>query len=137
MITTHTWLNGTIVENSKATVPFLTSGFHYGIGVFEGIRAYDADKGAAVFRLREHLERFHGSSLILGFLEQPYSVEELDQGGQGHDQGERFRRLLHPAVSVARRWRLEPDARHRQAARSASRCGSSRCISARPRRTSA
>jgi hypothetical protein len=77
MITTHTWLNGTIVENSKATVPFLTSGFHYGIGVFEGIRAYDADKGAAVFRLREHLERFHGSSLILGFLEQPYSVEEL------------------------------------------------------------
>ena len=77
MITTHTWLNGTIVENSKATVPFLTSGFHYGIGVFEGIRAYDADKGAAVFRLREHLERFHGSSLILGFLEQPYSVEEI------------------------------------------------------------
>ena len=77
MITTHTWLNGTIVENAKATVPFLTSGFHYGIGVFEGIRAYDADKGAAVFRLREHLERFHGSSLILGFLEQPYSIEEL------------------------------------------------------------
>ena len=50
-------MNGTLVEARHATVPFLTAGFHYGIGVFEGIRAYGTARGPAVFRLRDHLVR--------------------------------------------------------------------------------
>jgi branched-chain amino acid aminotransferase len=60
-------------------VPFLTSGFHYGVGVFEGIRAYATARGPAVFRLREHIERLHGSCHILGFKGLPFSVDELCQ----------------------------------------------------------
>lgn len=73
----YTWMNGTMLETAKATVPFLTSGFHYGIAVFEGIRAYRGDHGLAVFRLRDHMERFDASSRILGFRELPYSVDEM------------------------------------------------------------
>jgi branched-chain amino acid aminotransferase len=72
-----TWMNGRLVPTDQATVPFLTAGFHYGIAVFEGIRAYQADRGLAVFRLREHLVRFDQSCRILGFLSLPYSVDEL------------------------------------------------------------
>src|SRR5688572_25533380 len=53
----YIWLNGEMLETSRATVPFLTVGLHYGVGVFEGIRAYDTARGPAVFRLRDHLER--------------------------------------------------------------------------------
>lgn len=73
----YTWMNGTMVETAAATVPFLTSGFHYGIAVFEGIRAYTAAKGVAVFRLRDHMARFEASSRILGFKDLPYSVDEM------------------------------------------------------------
>jgi branched-chain amino acid aminotransferase len=73
----YTWMNGTLVETSKATVPFLTSGFHYGVAVFEGIRAYATPRGPAVFRLRDHLRRFHSSTHILGFRDLPYSVDNL------------------------------------------------------------
>jgi len=72
-----TWMNGTLVDTELATVPFLTAGFHYGIAVFEGIRAYQTDRGLAVFRLREHLERLEDSCRILGFLSLPYSLDEL------------------------------------------------------------
>jgi len=77
MNSNYTWMNGTLVETSKATVPFLTSGFHYGVAVFEGIRAYATPRGPAVFRLRDHLRRFHASTHILGFRDLPYSVDDL------------------------------------------------------------
>jgi branched-chain amino acid aminotransferase len=72
-----TWLNGTLMATPDANVPFLTAGFHYGIGVFEGIRAYATPDGPAVFRLRDHLRRLHQSAHILGFRDVPYSVDEL------------------------------------------------------------
>ncbi len=72
-----TWMNGQMVPTDQATIPFLTAGFHYGIAVFEGIRAYQTDQGVAVFRLREHLVRFAHSCRILGFLSLPYSVDDL------------------------------------------------------------
>jgi branched-chain amino acid aminotransferase len=71
------WMNGKMVPAAEASVPFLTAGFHYGIGVFEGIRAYATSRGPAVFRLRDHLRRFEGSCQILGFRGLPYSMEEL------------------------------------------------------------
>jgi branched-chain amino acid aminotransferase len=73
----YIWLNGEMLETSRAAVPFLTVGLHYGVGVFEGIRAYDTAKGPAVFRLRDHLVRMEGSAKILGFRDVPYSVDEL------------------------------------------------------------
>jgi branched-chain amino acid aminotransferase len=79
MISRFTWMDGRLVESDAATVPFLTAGLHYGIAVFEGIRAYQTPEGPAVFRLREHLERFEGSARILGFRELPYSIAELTE----------------------------------------------------------
>ena len=72
-----TWMNGELVEEADARVPFLTAGLHYGMGVFEGIRCYDTPSGPAVFRLRDHLERLEASARVLGFLELPYGVLDL------------------------------------------------------------
>jgi len=72
-----TWINGGLVASSEATVPFLTAGLHYGVAIFEGIRAYQTPKGPGVFRLREHLRRFEDSSRIVGFRDLPYTVDEM------------------------------------------------------------
>ena len=72
-----TWMNGQLVDEADARVPFLTAGLHYGMAVFEGIRCYDTPQGPAVFRLREHLERLEASARVLGFLELPYGVIDL------------------------------------------------------------
>ncbi|MEN6410641.1 MAG: branched-chain amino acid transaminase [Anaerolineaceae bacterium] len=73
----YIWMDGKLVEYEKATVPFLNTALQYGLGVFEGIRCYRTDRGPAVFRLKEHMERLVNSAKILGFREVPYSVEEL------------------------------------------------------------
>ena len=70
------WMNGKLVDWDKAQVHVLTHTLHYGTGVFEGIRAYETDKGPAVFRLTDHMVRLHNSAKILG-MPMPYSVEEL------------------------------------------------------------
>jgi branched-chain amino acid aminotransferase len=54
----------------------LTHTLHYGTGVFEGIRAYETDRGPAVFRLTDHIERLRDSARIL-MMDLPYTVEEL------------------------------------------------------------
>jgi branched-chain amino acid aminotransferase len=71
------WLNGSLVESSRAQVPFLTPGLHYGIAVFEGIRCYAGALGPAVFRLPEHIHRLVDSAHVLGFRELPYTEAEL------------------------------------------------------------
>jgi len=71
------WMNGRIVPEAEATVSVLTHALHYGTSVFEGIRAYETDRGAAVFRLREHSQRLLESAKILGMRPQ-WSVEEID-----------------------------------------------------------
>lgn len=71
------WMNGEMVPYEKATIHVLTPALHYGAAVFEGIRAYDTDKGPAVFRLREHVERCLGSAAIFGFRELPFTVDEV------------------------------------------------------------
>lgn len=70
------WMNGTMVDWDKATTHVLSHTLHYGMGAFEGIRAYKTPNGVAVFRLREHMERLHRSCHILQ-MELTYSVEEL------------------------------------------------------------
>ncbi len=73
------WMDGELVPYDQATVPMLTPTLHYGVGVFEGIRCYCTPQGPAVFRLREHLERFLDSIHILGIRDFPYTVEQLRQ----------------------------------------------------------
>jgi branched-chain amino acid aminotransferase len=70
------WMNGELVDWADATVHVGTHGLHYGTGVFEGIRCYETEKGPAVFRLTDHLDRLHNSAKLL-YLDLPYSVEEL------------------------------------------------------------
>ena len=70
------WMNGELVDWHEAKVHVLSHALHYGSGVFEGIRAYATDRGPAVFRLREHLERLRRSGEVY-FLELPYSTDEL------------------------------------------------------------
>lgn len=73
------WMDGQLVPYDQATVHLLTPTLHYGLGVFEGIRCYQTDRGPAVFRLRDHLVRFLESIHILGVQNFPYTVEELRQ----------------------------------------------------------
>jgi len=60
------WYDGKMVPWREATTHVLTHTLHYGLGVFEGVRAYKTDKGTAIFRLEEHTDRFFNSAHILG-----------------------------------------------------------------------
>jgi branched-chain amino acid aminotransferase len=74
--TKYIWLNGEIIEWSDARIHISNYALHYGVGVFEGIRAYETEKGTAVFRMKEHLDRFYKSAKVYS-LEIPYTEEEL------------------------------------------------------------
>ncbi len=70
------WMNGEFVAWEDAQVHVLSHGLHYGTGVFEGIRCYETDRGPAVFRHREHLERLRDSAELY-FLPLTHTPEEL------------------------------------------------------------
>ncbi|HTP25544.1 MAG TPA: branched-chain amino acid transaminase, partial [Anaeromyxobacteraceae bacterium] len=71
------WLDGKLLNYDDATVHVLTHSLHYGVSVFEGIRAYrTADGRSAVFRLREHLRRLFDSGRIV-LMEIPHPLERL------------------------------------------------------------
>lgn len=73
------WLNGTFVEQPDAKIHVFTHSLHYGMAVFEGVRAYQTDDGrTAIFRLQDHTVRLLGSAKILQ-LDVPYSQDELEQ----------------------------------------------------------
>ncbi len=72
------WMNGKLVDWANAKVHVLTHALHYGSGVFEGIRAYETDNGAAVFRLTDHIKRLFRSAKIYR-MDVPYSVEEITE----------------------------------------------------------
>jgi len=70
------WFDGALVDWHEARVHVLTHALHYGSGVFEGIRAYETDRGTGVFRLTAHLERLRRSAEMY-FMPLPYSTAEL------------------------------------------------------------
>ncbi|MBI3820185.1 MAG: branched-chain amino acid transaminase [Planctomycetes bacterium] len=73
----YTWLDGEIIDSSRATFPVLTHALHYGFGVFEGIRCYkQASGGGAIFRLDTHLRRLYESAKILK-LTIPYNYDQV------------------------------------------------------------
>jgi len=70
------WMNGELVDWDAARIHVLTHTLHYGMGVFEGVRAYETEDGPAVFRLTEHIERLFNSARIM-MMDIPYTVDEL------------------------------------------------------------
>ena len=72
------WLDGEMVDWRDARVHVLTHTLHYGMGVFEGVRAYETPKGPAIFKLEEHTDRLFRSAHILN-MPMPCSKEEVNQ----------------------------------------------------------
>lgn len=72
------WSDGEIIPWRDAKTHVLTHTLHYGLGVFEGVRAYATDRGPAIFRLDDHTRRLHNSAKILG-MGMPYDIETLNE----------------------------------------------------------
>jgi len=72
------WMDGRLVDFADARVHVLGHTLHYGVGVFEGIRAYPTSQGGAVFRLKEHIERLFTSAKFY-HMPIPYSPTEVEQ----------------------------------------------------------
>src|SRR6185312_15381949 len=70
------WMNGELVAWEDAKVHVLTHCLHYGTGVFEGMRAYETERGTAIFRHEEHLDRLYKSA-DLYYMPIPYTLQEL------------------------------------------------------------
>ncbi len=70
------WFDGKMVPWREANVHVLTHTLHYGMGVFEGVRAYKTDQGPAIFRLKEHTNRLFDSAKIMN-MDMPFSKEEI------------------------------------------------------------
>jgi branched-chain amino acid aminotransferase len=71
------WFDGALKPWAQCATHVLTHTLHYGLGVFEGVRAYSTPKGTAVFRLGDHTKRLVQSAHILG-IELPYNKDELE-----------------------------------------------------------
>jgi len=67
----HIWFDNKMTPWRDAKTHVLTHTLHYGLGVFEGVRAYKTNEGTAIFRLKEHTDRFFNSAHILG-MKMPY-----------------------------------------------------------------
>ena len=72
------WYNGVIREADELKIHYYANALHYGTAVFEGIRCYPTDQGAALFRLRDHIERLLSSARLYG-MHVPYSADALVQ----------------------------------------------------------
>ncbi|MDH3637777.1 MAG: aminotransferase class IV, partial [Gammaproteobacteria bacterium] len=75
------WMDGKLVPWREAQVHVLTHTLHYGVGVFEGVRAYRTDRGTAIFRLHDHTERLLRSARIMG-MDIPFDRETLNDAQQ-------------------------------------------------------
>src|SRR3990167_8886069 len=74
--TERIWLDGKLIPWDEANVHVLTHTLHYGLGVFEGIRAYEGQKGTAIFRHKEHARRLFDSAHIL-MMTIPFTQDQI------------------------------------------------------------
>jgi branched-chain amino acid aminotransferase len=70
------WMNGELVAWEDAKVHVLTHALHYGTGVFEGVRCYETERGPAIFRHTDHIDRLYRSAGLY-FMEIPYTKEQI------------------------------------------------------------
>ena len=76
------WFDGRLVDWHEAKIHVLSHALHYGTGVFEGIRAYETDRGPAVWHLEEHLKRLFRSAKLY-HMEIPFSLEAITESTKG------------------------------------------------------
>ena len=72
------WFDGEMIDWQDANTHLLTHTLHYGLGVFEGVRAYDTDKGPSIFRLLDHTDRLFKSAATVN-MEIPYSKDIINK----------------------------------------------------------
>ncbi|CEA05831.1 branched-chain amino acid aminotransferase [Pseudomonas saudimassiliensis] len=72
------WFDGQMVPWRDANVHVLTHSLHYGMGVFEGVRAYNTEQGTAIFRLQAHTDRLFDSAHIMG-MKIPFTKEQINE----------------------------------------------------------
>ena len=78
--TPYVWMDGRLIPFEESKVSILTHTLHYGLGIFEGTRAYEqATGGSAIFRLDDHLRRLSGSANAVN-IKLPHTIEEIRQG---------------------------------------------------------
>jgi branched-chain amino acid aminotransferase len=75
------WMDGKLVDWENAKIHVLTHALHYGTGVFEGIRAYETPRGAAIFRLTDHIMRLFRSAQVY-MIDIPFTPEQLIDGAK-------------------------------------------------------
>src|SRR2546426_12448710 len=73
----YVWVDDELKDAAQASVPVVNAGLHYGFSVFEGIRCYATEHGAAVFRLGEHVDPLLDSAYIVGFPGMPWDRERV------------------------------------------------------------
>ena len=73
----YIWLNGNFQPFNDTNIHLLSHTLHYGLGAFEGVRAYKTSDGGAIFRLRDHTERLFDAANKIN-ITIPYSIEELE-----------------------------------------------------------
>jgi len=76
------WMDGQWVEWREAKVHVLTHTLHYGMGIFEGIPAYQTEQGIAIFRLQDHTDRLFRSAQIMN-MPIPFTKDELNAAQRG------------------------------------------------------
>ncbi|MCC6076389.1 branched-chain amino acid transaminase [Pseudomonas sp. GCM10022188] len=72
------WYDGELVQWREANTHVLTHSLHYGMGVFEGVRAYNTPDGTAIFRLQAHTDRLFDSAHIMG-MKIPFTKEQINE----------------------------------------------------------
>ncbi|MCS7011222.1 MAG: branched-chain amino acid transaminase [Anaerolineales bacterium] len=106
------WMDGELVPFEKATIHFLTPALHYGAAVFEGIRAYDTERGPAIFRLRDHANRLIESAEVFGFRNLKITVQDVIEGCKAVVKANGFRNCyIRPLIYLTDGgWNLNIDA---------------------------
>ena len=85
------WVNGELIPYEEATVHILNPTMHYAPGVFEGIRCYYTKRGPAIFRLRDHLERFLAAVDAAGVHDLRYGLHDLQRAANVTVHANNFR----------------------------------------------
>ncbi|RAP44216.1 branched-chain amino acid transaminase [uncultured Methanosphaera sp.] len=70
------WFNGELIDWKDAQIHVMSHVVHYGSSVFEGLRCYDTEKGPAVFRLKDHMQRLENSAKVYR-MDIPYTLDEM------------------------------------------------------------
>ena len=106
------WYDGKLVPWRDATTHVLTHSLHYGLSVFEGVRAYDGELGTAIFRLQDHTRRLFNSAHIYQ-IPMPFDPDTVNEAQRQVVRENQLKSCyLRPWSSTApRRWACRPGAR--------------------------